>query len=70
MNKYDIKSKKAKKEKDKNYYREGMKMLFKQGENFENYQQVLGEYRQAIIIRQDVKEKLYNEIKIIKKLKV
>ena len=70
IEKYDIKSKKAKKEKDKNYYREGMKMLFKQGENFENYQQVLGEYRQAIIIRQDVKEKLYNEIKIIKKLKV
>lgn len=70
IEKYDIKSKKAKKEKDKNYYREGMKMLFKQGENFENYQQVLDEYRQAIIIRQDVKEKLYNEIKIIKKLKV
>ena len=45
-------------------------MLFAQGENFENYQQVLDEYRQAIIIRQDVKEKLYNEIKIIKKLRI
>ena len=70
IEKYDIKSQKAKKEKDKNYYREGMKMLFKQGESFENYQQVLDEYRNAVIIRQDVKAKLYNEIKIIKKLRI
>ena len=70
IEKYDMKSQKAKKEKEKNYYKEGMKMLFSNGENFENYKQVLDEYRQAIIIRQDVKQKLYNEIKIIKKLKV
>jgi len=70
IEKYDLKSQKAKKEKEKNYYREGMKMLFEHGETFENYQQVLLEYREAIIVRQDVKEKLYNEIKIIKKLRV
>lgn len=70
IEKYDMKSQKAKKEKEKNYYKEGMKMLFSNGENFENYKQVLDEYRQAIIIRQDVKQKLYNEIKIIKKLKI
>lgn len=70
IEKYDFKSKKAKKEKEKEYYKEGMKMLFSQGENFENYQQVLTEYREAVILRQDVKDKLYNEIKIIKKLKV
>lgn len=70
IEKYDMKSQKAKKEKDKNYYLEGMKMLFKPEENFDNYKQVLDEYRTAIIVRQDVKEKLYNEIKIIKKLKI
>ena len=70
IERYDLKSQKAKKEKERNYYREGMKMLFSQGENFENYEQVLDEYRHAIIIRQDVKEKLYNEIKIIKKLRI
>lgn len=70
IERYDLRSKKAKKEKEKDYYREGMKMLFAQGENFENYQQILDEYRHALIIRQDVKEKLYNEIKIIKKLRI
>ena len=70
IERYDLKSKKAKKEKERDYYREGMKMLFAQGENFENYQQVLDEYRHAVIIRQDVKDKLYNEIKIIKKLRI
>lgn len=70
IEKYDLKSQKAKKEKEKNYYKEGMRMLFSQGENFENYNQILDEYRQAIIVRQDVKQKLYDEIKIIKKLKI
>ena len=70
IEKYDLKSQKARKEKEKEYYREGMRMLFTQGENFENYQQVLSEYREAIILRQDVKQKLYDEIKIIKKLKI
>lgn len=70
IEKYDIKSQKAKKQKDKDYYREGMKILFNQGENFENYKNVLDEYRQAVVTRQDVKERLYNEIKIIKKLRI
>ena len=70
IEKYDIKSQKAKKQKDKDYYREGMKVLFNQGENFENYKNVLDEYRQAVVTRQDVKERLYNEIKIIKKLRI
>ena len=61
VEKYDLKSQKAKKEKEKNYYKEGMRMLFSQGENFENYNQILDEYRQAIIVGQDVKQKLYDE---------
>lgn len=70
IEKYDMKRKKAKREKDQDYYQEGMRMLFSQGEDFENYQQVLAEYREAVILRQDVKEKLEQEIKIIKKLRV
>lgn len=70
IERYDLKSQKAKKVKDKEYYKEGMKMLFAHGENFENYRKILDEYRQAIIIRQDIKEKLYDEVKIIKKLKI
>lgn len=67
---YDSKSQKAKKDKDKEYYREGMRLLFENGENFENYQKVLDEYRLAVITREDVKDKLYKEIKIIKKLRI
>lgn len=70
IEKYDLKSQKAKKEKDKNYYIEGMKMLFENGENFENYQKVLSEYRTAVITRKDIKDKLYKEIRIIKKLRI
>ena len=70
IEKWDLRSQKAKKEKERDYYREGMRMLFAHGENFENYRQVLDEYRQAVIVRQDVKDKLYKEIKIIKKLRI
>lgn len=70
IEKYDLKRQKATKEKEQEYYKEGMRMLFSQGENFDNYKQVLDEYRQAIILRQDVKEKLWQEVKLIKKLKV
>lgn len=67
---YNTKREKAKKEKDKNYYAEGMKCLFTQGENFENYKNVLEEYKTAYVTRKDIIDKLYNEIKIIKKLRV
>jgi len=70
IEKYGIKAEKARNEKKKTYYKEGMKMLFADGEDFDNYKQVLDEYRQAVITRQDVKQKLYAEIKIIKKLKI
>jgi len=70
IQKYDEKRNEASKEKDKKYYEEGMKILFESGENINNYKQVLSEYLQAIVNREDVKEKLYDEIKIIKKLRV
>lgn len=53
-------------EQKKNYFKEGMRMLFADGENFENYSQVLTEYNQALIHRQEMIDQLYDEIKIIK----
>ena len=70
IKKYDLKSQKAKKDKDVEYYKEGMRMLFSSGEDFDNYKQVLDEYRLAVVTREDVKDRLYNEIKIIKKLRI
>lgn len=66
---YNEKAEKAKKDKDKEYYREGMKMLFSAGEKFENYKEILEEYRKAYQTRQKVIQMLYDEIKIIKRLK-
>ncbi len=67
---YREKMEKANKEKTKNYYLEGMKLLLASDESIENYQTVLAEYRQALVTRQKRIDDLYNEIKIIKKLKV
>ena len=68
--KYSDKMLEAKNEKKKNYYKEGMRLLFQPDENFDNYMQVFEEYKNALKIRKDRVDKLYNEIKIIKKLEV
>lgn len=68
--KYDIERQKAKKEKDQNYYLEGMKMLLAEGETLENYQKILEEYENAYKMRTGVIDKLNHEIKTIKKLKI
>ena len=70
IKKYQDKSDNSNKEKTKSYYTEGMKLLFQDGENFDNYIQILSEYRQALENKKEVIQKLYDEIKIIKKLKV
>ena len=70
ISKYDNKVQEAKTDKKKNYYREGMKMLFQVDENFNNYKQVFKDYQNALEIRTDRIDKLYKEIKIIKKLEV
>ena len=70
IEKYDMKAQNAKTEKERDYYREGMKMLFDTDENFDNYKNILDEYRLAVVTREDVKEKLYKEVDIIKKLRI
>lgn len=70
INKYKEKMETAKKEKDKNYYLEGMKMLLKNNETLENYSSLYEEYKKAYEVRKAMIDNLYKEIKIIKKLKV
>ena len=67
---YNLKMQTASNQKKRNYYQEGIQMLFQAGENFQNYHQVLQEYRDALVVREARTTDLYNEIKIIKKLKV
>ena len=68
--KYSNKMAESKNEKKQNYYKEGMKMLFQAGEDFDNYKQVYEEYKNALQLRKERIGKLYAEIKIIKKLEV
>ena len=70
INKYYTKMKKAKNEKTKNYYLEGIKILLKPGETVENYASVYEELKSTIDLKQKQIDHLYDEIKIIKKLKV
>lgn len=67
---YNFKMQKTSNQSKRDYYKEGMQMLFQAGENFQNYHQVLQEYRDALLVRETRINDLYNEIKIIKKLKV
>jgi len=67
---YKEKMENSSKEKDIEYYKQGIIQLFAQGENIENYLQVLSEYEQAYLSKKSHLEELQNEIKKIKKMKV
>lgn len=70
MKKYREKMENTKKDKDRNYYYEGIKMLLKHNETIENYLSIYEEYKKAYETRKAIIDNLYKEIKIIKKLKV
>ena len=70
VEKYEIAMNKAKTEKDKSYFLEGMKMLLVNNETPENYKSRYEEYQKAYDTRKAIIDNLYNEIKLIKKLKV
>lgn len=70
IDKYGQKRDSAKTEKTKNYYSEGMKLLFKDGEDFDNYKTILQEYHEALSSRSGIIDKLNAELKEIKKLKI
>ncbi len=68
--KYKEKMINSKKEKDKNFYLEGIKLLLLKDETLENLEIICQEYKRAYETRKKIIDNLYNEIKIIKKLKV
>lgn len=70
IDKFNEKMQNAKSENKKEYFRAGMKYLFEDGENFENYKNVLEEYKTALAKRKEKINELFNEIKEIKKLRV
>ena len=70
IEKYDIKRQKASNDAKINYFLEGMKMYLRDGETIENYQQILAEYKEAYASKKTQIENLFNEMKIIKKLRV
>jgi len=70
IEKYREKMDKAKNEKERNYYLEGIKILLKHDETLDNYHNIYKEYEDAYILRKSMIDKLYDEIKIIKKLRV
>ena len=68
--KYYLKMKEAKKEEDKAYFLNGLNLILTQGETVDNFYDVLREYNIALERKQEVTRKLYEEIKIVKKLKI
>ncbi len=70
IEKYHNKMLQAKTEDKKNYYLEYMKLYFQDNENFDNYLTIYQDYKSAYELRKQKIDTLYNEIKIIKKLKV
>lgn len=70
IEKYREKMYASQKEKDKKYYAEGIAILLKKGESLENFDKMHAEYSDAYITRKTMIDKLYDEIKIIKKLRV
>lgn len=70
IEKYKEKMNTAKNEKERNYYLEGIKILLKHDETLDNYNKIYKEYENAYILRKSMIDKLYDEIKIIKKLRV
>ena len=70
IQRYAQKRDESKKPDKKDYYSAGMKVLLKPGETEYNYQQILQEYRDALVIRNKRIEDLKHEIIIVKRLRV
>lgn len=70
IEKYDKKRLSAKNPEKQEYYLNGMKYLLTGNETVENYSEVLNSYRNIVETRNAHIKKLFEEIKIIKKLKV
>lgn len=69
IEKLEEKMQNAKKDTERDYFRDYMNILFEQGENFENFHQVMIEYEHALSLKEELISKLKKEIDIIKSLK-
>lgn len=69
MKKYYDKMIQSEKDKDKSYYEEGIKLLLAKNETFDNFLNVLEEYKTALDSRNTHIKQLYEEIKNVKKMK-
>lgn len=70
VEKYYNKMVQSKNEKKKNYYLEYMKVYLQEGETVGTFHTIFENYRNAYEIRKKKIDNLYNEVKVIKKLKV
>lgn len=70
IEKYYDKMLNSKTESKKNYYLEYMKLYFRENENIDNFRTLYKDYEYAYQTRKEKIDNLYNEAKIIKKLKV
>ena len=70
VKKYYDKMNSSNSEKQKNYYLEGMKMLFGKGETVDNFEGILDEYKKALVNKETQIDKLNSELKEIRKLKI
>ena len=70
IEKYDKKRLSAKSEDKKNYYLEGMKYLLVGQETIDNYTEILDSYRNIVKSKNQHINKLFEEIKAIKKIKI
>ena len=70
IEKYDKKRLASDNEKKKNYYLEGMKYLLIGQETIDNYLEILNSYRDIVRTKNEHIDKLFEEIKAIKKLKI
>ena len=70
VEKYDKKRLSSKTEDKQNYYLEGMKCLLTGQETVENYAEILNSYKNILKTKSEQIDKLFGEIKTLKKLKV
>ncbi len=70
IEKYEKKMENVNKDSAKQYYLTGIRLLLQSGETIDNYKTILSQYEKALVLRNERINKLYKEIKIIKKLKV
>ena len=70
IEKYDKKRLSSKSKNKQEYYLNGMKCLLIKNETIENYIEILNSYRNIVSSKNEHIKKLFEEIKIIKKLKI